>query len=270
MWNRCWRALTQTWRLRCYGEQVHGRGGGHGRERQADHRPPRQRARGCAFERRRGRPAHRLRRLGSAALDTNPGWQSLGYAGGLTDGSTALVRFGARDYDPTVGRWTDRDPGGLTEHGSPYLYCSGSPIDRSDPDGHIPVDSDAPGLSDPDLFRNPLGFPSPYDWYKHTLAAGRIFCGTPDDWIGDDLFREGRRGRGRDGCSPYHSPHGFIDVDAIKVCGRWYRIKGLVCINGCNVIPLTDNSYVGPPTPLERDTWSRVFPDDAWGDGRSR
>lgn len=41
---------------------------------------------------------------------TNASFQSLGFAGGLTDPATGLVRFGARDYDPDVGRWTAKDP----------------------------------------------------------------------------------------------------------------------------------------------------------------
>jgi len=40
------------------------------------------------------------------------------FAGGLYDADTKLVRFGARDYDPAVGRWTCKDPllfgGGLS------------------------------------------------------------------------------------------------------------------------------------------------------------
>lgn len=33
-----------------------------------------------------------------------------GFAGGLYDADTGLVRFGARDYDPAVGRWVSKDP----------------------------------------------------------------------------------------------------------------------------------------------------------------
>jgi RHS repeat-associated protein len=33
-----------------------------------------------------------------------------GFAGGLADDDTGLVHFGARDYDPVVGRWLQRDP----------------------------------------------------------------------------------------------------------------------------------------------------------------
>jgi RHS repeat-associated protein len=49
--------------------------------------------------------------FGRVVLDTNPGFQPFGFAGGgLYDPDTGLTRFGARDYDPVVGRWTTKDP----------------------------------------------------------------------------------------------------------------------------------------------------------------
>jgi len=49
--------------------------------------------------------------FGSIISDTNPGMNiPLGFAGGLHDRDTNLVRFGVRDYDPTLGRWTAKDP----------------------------------------------------------------------------------------------------------------------------------------------------------------
>lgn len=60
----------------------------------------------------------------------------LKFAGGLYDGDTQLVHFGARDYDPDTGRWIAKDPlrfdGGDTDL---YAYCSNDPISGSDPDG---------------------------------------------------------------------------------------------------------------------------------------
>lgn len=47
---------------------------------------------------------------GNMVLDTNPGFQPFGFAGGLWDGETGLVHFGAREYDATEGRWTTKDP----------------------------------------------------------------------------------------------------------------------------------------------------------------
>ena len=48
--------------------------------------------------------------FGTVLLDTNPGFQPFGFAGGLYDNQTGLVRFGARDYDAVTGRWTAKDP----------------------------------------------------------------------------------------------------------------------------------------------------------------
>jgi len=74
--------------------------------------------------------------FGNVLADTNPGFQPFGFAGGLYDGDTKLVRFGARDYDPEVGRWTARDPiqfgGG---DANLYGYVFGDPLNAADPIG---------------------------------------------------------------------------------------------------------------------------------------
>ncbi|MCC7002312.1 MAG: hypothetical protein IT357_09160 [Gemmatimonadaceae bacterium] len=74
--------------------------------------------------------------FGIETENTNPGWQPFGYAGGLADSQTGLVRFGARDYDPVAGRWTAKDPigfaGGTT---SLYSYAANDAINAIDPIG---------------------------------------------------------------------------------------------------------------------------------------
>lgn len=56
-----------------------------------------------------------------------------GFAGGLFDVDTGLVRFGARDYEPEVGRWTSKDPvrweGGQTNL---YVYINDDPVNSTD------------------------------------------------------------------------------------------------------------------------------------------
>ena len=60
----------------------------------------------------------------------------IGYAGGLRDPVTGLVRFGLRDYEPQSGRFTARDPAMF--EGSPrslYGYAYNSPVSFHDPGG---------------------------------------------------------------------------------------------------------------------------------------
>jgi RHS repeat-associated protein len=61
-----------------------------------------------------------------------------GFVGGVTDASTGLTHLGARDYDPTVGRFVSVDP--EIDFTDPqqmngYAYANNSPVTFSDPDG---------------------------------------------------------------------------------------------------------------------------------------
>jgi RHS repeat-associated protein len=74
--------------------------------------------------------------FGVVTNDTAPGTIPFGFAGGLYDKDTGLVRFGARDYDASVGRWTNKDPirfdGGSFNL---YGYVLNDPVNGVDPDG---------------------------------------------------------------------------------------------------------------------------------------
>jgi len=71
-------------------------------------------------------------------LDTAPGFQPFGFACGLYDSQTGLVRFGARDYDAVTGRWTAKDPidfdSGDTNH---FVYSGNDPSNYVDQDGKL-------------------------------------------------------------------------------------------------------------------------------------
>jgi RHS repeat-associated protein len=54
------------------------------------------------------------------------------YAAGFFDGSTGLTKFGARYYDPDLGRFTQRDPSGRD---LPYAYAGCDPVNNTDPTG---------------------------------------------------------------------------------------------------------------------------------------
>ncbi len=81
---------------------------------------------------------------GRVFVDTNPGLQPFGFAGGLYDPDTALVRFGARDYDAEIGRWLAADEQALLPaEPNRYTYVFSNPVTRSDPSGRSPDGDDS-------------------------------------------------------------------------------------------------------------------------------
>src|SRR5690606_23243231 len=77
--------------------------------------------------------------FGEVLENTNQWAQPFGFAGGLYDYETGLVRFGARDYDGRIGRWIQKDPigfdGGDTNL---YGYVLNDPVNLVDPKGKNP------------------------------------------------------------------------------------------------------------------------------------
>jgi RHS repeat-associated protein len=76
--------------------------------------------------------------FGKIVSDTAPGFTPFGFAGCLYDVETKLCRFGARDYDASIGRWLSKDPirfdGGDTNL---YGYVFNDPINFIDPEGTL-------------------------------------------------------------------------------------------------------------------------------------
>jgi RHS repeat-associated protein len=91
-------------------------------------------------------------------------WMPFGFAGGLYDTETTLMRFGARDYDPIAARWSTKDPILFVGSINVYAYSDGDPVNRIDPDGLAPKDK---------TFGLPKKF---WDWY-HRKVKER---GDPD------------------------------------------------------------------------------------------
>jgi len=90
---------------------------------------------------------------GNILSDTSPGYQPFGFAGCLYDQDTKLCRFGARDYDASTGRWTNRDPilfkGGDTNL---FGYVIQDPVNKRDPSGKqyvVPNPAPEPVLPEP-------------------------------------------------------------------------------------------------------------------------
>ncbi|HKS68369.1 MAG TPA: RHS repeat-associated core domain-containing protein [Candidatus Acidoferrales bacterium] len=79
---------------------------------------------------------------GRITRETSPNFIPIGFAGGLRDPDTGLIRFGARDYDPAVGRWTASDP--IRFNGGDanlYRYAAGDPVNFVDSSGLASDDS---------------------------------------------------------------------------------------------------------------------------------
>ncbi len=74
--------------------------------------------------------------FGRVIKDTNPGFQPFGFAGGLYDKDTGLVRFGARDYDASIGRWVSKDPILFNgDSSNSFEYVLNDPVNGFDTNG---------------------------------------------------------------------------------------------------------------------------------------
>jgi len=75
--------------------------------------------------------------FGTILADSNPAFTvPFGFAGGLHDRDTHLVRFGARDYMPETGKWTAKDPIGFDGGDSNLFgYVANDPVNWVDPFG---------------------------------------------------------------------------------------------------------------------------------------
>ncbi|MCI0635898.1 MAG: hypothetical protein L0206_18570, partial [Actinobacteria bacterium] len=101
--------------------------------------------------------------FGRVVLDTNPGFQPFGFAGGLHDPLTGLTRFGLRDYDAETGRWTTKDPVLFAgEDPNLYAYAFGDPVNLVDRTG-LTANGGGGGSDDdvPEWLKGPAEEPPP-------------------------------------------------------------------------------------------------------------
>jgi RHS repeat-associated protein len=82
--------------------------------------------------------------FGNIISDTSPAFEiHFGFAGGLLDRDTGLIRFGFRDFDPEAGGWAAKDPIGFAGGDTNlYGYVENNPINWIDPTGKIAVADD--------------------------------------------------------------------------------------------------------------------------------
>lgn len=148
---------------------------------------------------------------GNVTQDSSPGFQPFGFAGGLYDPLTRLVRFGARDYDARTGRWTTKDPVGFSGGANLYLYSRGEPLGRKDISG-LQQTLDIPGeVPDEDVLA-PAASPSRINdlsWQECANKCDYMFrrqqlVGLRHDarnWRRDDMHRRSLRNGEQLGCA---------------------------------------------------------------------
>jgi RHS repeat-associated protein len=131
---------------------------------------------------------------GRVILDTNPGFQPFGYAGGLYDRDTGLVRFGARDYDPETGRWTAKDPIGFGGgDANLFSYVLSDPINNIDSNGLAgEFPKLLPGWLELFLHSDPVGEGSdvqPFDIvpYRPSIPGYENHHGIMDVWAKNNI-----------------------------------------------------------------------------------
>lgn len=82
---------------------------------------------------------------GERIKNQDGGRNSQWFTGKPQDSTTGLSYFGARHYDPVVGRFMSADAVGFTEENSHsfnrYAYANNNPYRFTDPDGNVPVDT---------------------------------------------------------------------------------------------------------------------------------
>ncbi|WP_240799116.1 RHS repeat-associated core domain-containing protein [Streptomyces sp. A0958] len=128
-----------------------------------------------AITRRKQLPFGQLRSQQSTAFGNH------GFVGGTND-STGLVHLGAREYDPTLGRFLSVDP--IIDTAEPaqmnaYSYAHNNPLTKSDPDGLRP-DGPAGGATyNDDRWSQDRGGNSGY-----TYKSGKwVWHFTPKSWF---------------------------------------------------------------------------------------
>jgi RHS repeat-associated protein len=164
---------------------------------------------------------------GKVTSDTSPGFQPFGFAGGIYDSDTGLVRFGAREYDASAGRWTRKDPIRFAGRDTNlFAYAAGDPINGRDPRGlqGIPANRMASFPDDPG--------PAPSEdhswgpWANGDPASERSQqCPVPDD------------------SEPLHGEDFPACTSCVLLLGSLLLAEGEVVFHGAKLVKFAAGAY---------------------------
>jgi RHS repeat-associated protein len=176
--------------------------------------------------------------FGQITQDTNPGFQLFGFAGGLYDPDTKLTRFGLRDYDAFMGRWTTKHPiRFLAGDSNLYGYLGSSPINSTDPLGLIEWP-----------FEGPMPWNENPNWPMEnevTPAEGPYTCATR---VRDDVWN---RARTEGWVRNDKRLHCVVSCEMTKQCGRG---TAFAAGWGRELWQLSAHGYILNPA-QRRDSW---------------
>ncbi len=177
--------------------------------------------------------------FGNSVTNTNSSLKlPFDFAGGLRDWDTGLIHFGAREYDPSIGRWLSKDPI-LFSAGDPnlYGYVASDPVNAIDPSGLYEV------------CKRPMeGFENIYPGWNHSYLCANGVCGgqtTTGNPVGGDGAPTSDPGPGSDGVSCKKGPEDNRDcmdkciADAIGGSRPTYDVTNTI---GSNCHKWKDNT----------------------------
>jgi RHS repeat-associated protein len=155
---------------------------------------------------------------GVPSSDTSAWAQPFGFAGGLRLAGVELWHFGMRDYDPTLGRFTTRDPIGLDGGLNLYMYAGGDPVNVIDPSGLFPLAAYlAVGCIANLLMNGGNAYEVGFAVALNLITAGLEGAGSLP-----------RMGRGPGGCfsegTPVETEGGLVDIAAIEAGDRVWAL----------------------------------------------
>jgi RHS repeat-associated protein len=203
--------------------------------------------------------------FGNVTRDTSPGFQPFGFAGGLYDVDTGLVRFGARDYDPTIGRWTSKDPIGFEGGLNFYAYCDNDPVNCADPTGNEPIQVDQLDVSKMAAAMPQLGggvcdvdYSCRAPWYEEAVATSSNIINRPGD--GSERFTEARLAR----LAAYDRPLDNVSFD-LYLAGAGTAFRFLRLFEGTGaLVTVTSWADRGMVADLNAGRWVQLGEGTGW------